>query len=309
MPLADKAIGRSSASGFIVAEEVQRSAIPCAPVGPAARGTAAGDADRRVKLNKAERELLAFLELHPGIAQPEGSRRHGQERQRGGAVAGAQRTWSRSSPSRWRSTAGPIRAPHALNPAQQAAFEQIHDGHRGAAIPDVSAARRHRIGQDRSVSQRHRGGAGAGRGALLLVPEIALTPADGRPVLLPLRRPRGDPALARFTDAERAEQWRRIRSGAAAVVVGTRSGVFAPVRNLGLIVVDEEHDRATSRRRRRAINGRDVAIVRAQAAGRVRGAGLGYAQPGEPLQRRARQVHAARTARPHRGAAHAAGAS
>jgi primosomal protein N' (replication factor Y) len=69
-----------------------------------------------------------------------------------------------------------------------------------------------------------------------------------------------------FTDAERADQWRRIRAGGASVVVGTRSGVFAPVRNLGLIVVDEEHDSSYKQEETPRYHGRDVAIVRAQAA-------------------------------------------
>ena len=97
-----------------------------------------------------------------------------------------------------------------------------------------------------------------------------------------------------FHDAERAEQWRRIRAGAASVVVGTRSGVFAPVRNLGLVVIDEEHDDSYKQQETPRYNGRDVAIVRAQARERLRRAGLGDAQPRKPLQRRARQVHAAR---------------
>ena len=138
------------------------------------------------------------------------------------------------------------------------------------------------------------------------MPEIALTPQMAGQFFSRF----GDRVAilhSAFTDVERTEQWRRIRSGAAAVVVGTRSGVFAPVQNLGLIVVDEEHDGSYKQEETPRYNGRDVAIVRAQAAGRVRGAGLGHAQPGEPLQRGARQVHAARTAGPHRGAAHAAG--
>ena len=106
----------------------------------------------------------------------------------------------------------------------------------------------------------------SGRGALLLVPEIALTPAMAGQFFSRF----GDRVAilhSAFTDVERSEQWRRIRSGAAGVVVGTRSGVFAPVRNLGLIVVDEEHDQSYKQEETPRYNGRDVAIVRAQAAG------------------------------------------
>src|SRR5436309_3664750 len=69
-----------------------------------------------------------------------------------------------------------------------------------------------------------------------------------------------------FTDSERAEQWRKIRSGDAGVVVGTRSGVFAPVRNLGLIIIDEEHDASYKQEETPRYNGRDTAIVRAMHA-------------------------------------------
>jgi primosomal protein N' (replication factor Y) len=104
-----------------------------------------------------------------------------------------------------------------------------------------------------------------GRGALLLVPEIALTPAVAGQFFSRF----GDRVAilhSAFTDVERSEQWRRIRRGTASVVVGTRSGVFAPVRNLGLIVVDEEHDGSYKQEETPRYNGRDVAIVRAQAA-------------------------------------------
>jgi primosomal protein N' (replication factor Y) len=104
-----------------------------------------------------------------------------------------------------------------------------------------------------------------GRNALLLVPEIALTPAMAGQFFHRF----GDRVAilhSAFHDAERAEQWRRIRSGSAGVVVGTRSGVFAPVQNLGLIVVDEEHDQSYKQQDSPRYNGRDVAIVRARAA-------------------------------------------
>ncbi len=115
-----------------------------------------------------------------------------------------------------------------------------------------------------------------GRSALLLVPEIALTPAVAGQFLHRF----GDRVAilhSAFHDAERAEQWRRIRAGLATVVVGTRSGVFAPVQNLGLVVIDEEHDQSYKQQETPRYNGRDVAIVRAQEAGAV--AVLGSATP------------------------------
>src|SRR6202051_3028166 len=70
-----------------------------------------------------------------------------------------------------------------------------------------------------------------------------------------------------FHDSERAQEWRRIRSGEASGVVATGSGVVAPIPNLGLVVVDEEHDQSYKQQETPRYNGRDVAIVRAQAAG------------------------------------------
>ncbi|HEX5431372.1 MAG TPA: primosomal protein N', partial [Bryobacteraceae bacterium] len=72
-----------------------------------------------------------------------------------------------------------------------------------------------------------------------------------------------------FHDTERAQQWRRIRCGEAKVVVATRSGVFAPVRDLGLIIVDEEHDQSYKQQETPRYHGRDVAVVRARDAGAV----------------------------------------
>jgi primosomal protein N' (replication factor Y) len=105
----------------------------------------------------------------------------------------------------------------------------------------------------------------ASRGALLLVPEIGLTPAVAAQFLARF----GDRVAilhSAFSDIERAEQWRRIRGGEAAVVVGTRSGVFAPVQNLGLIIVDEEHDGSYKQEETPRYHGRDVAVVRARDA-------------------------------------------
>jgi primosomal protein N' (replication factor Y) (superfamily II helicase) len=70
-----------------------------------------------------------------------------------------------------------------------------------------------------------------------------------------------------LTDAERAAEWRRIRRGEAAVAIGARSAVFAPMPRLGLIIIDEEHETSFKQDTAPRYHARDVAIVRAQAAG------------------------------------------
>jgi primosomal protein N' (replication factor Y) len=70
-----------------------------------------------------------------------------------------------------------------------------------------------------------------------------------------------------LSDGERHDQWQRIRRGEVDVVVGTRSAVFAPLENLGLVIVDEEHDGSYKQDESPRYNGRDVAILRAHRAG------------------------------------------
>ncbi len=100
-----------------------------------------------------------------------------------------------------------------------------------------------------------------GKGAIVLVPEIALTPqmtdwfrsrfGEGAAVL-----------HSRLSAGERYDEWRRIRSGEARVVVGARSAVFAPVAELGLIVVDEEHEHTYQSEKRPRYDAREVARFR-----------------------------------------------
>jgi len=103
----------------------------------------------------------------------------------------------------------------------------------------------------------------AGRSAIMLVPEIGLTPAAAAQ----LHDTFGDQVAilhSGLTDDERAEQWHRIRRGDARIVVGTRSAVFAPVTDLALIVVDEEHDTSYKQEETPRYHARDVAIMRAK---------------------------------------------
>jgi primosomal protein N' (replication factor Y) len=107
-----------------------------------------------------------------------------------------------------------------------------------------------------------------GLSSILLVPEIGLTPqtvglldaAFGEHVAL---------LHSALTPEERSEQWRRIRRGEARIVVGTRSAIFAPAQNLGLILVDEEHDQSYKQEETPRYNARDVAVMRAKLAGAV----------------------------------------
>ncbi len=105
----------------------------------------------------------------------------------------------------------------------------------------------------------------SGRRVLMLVPEIALTPA----VATAFRVAFGDRVAIQhsaLSDGERHDQWQRIRRGDVDVVVGTRSAIFSPVSDLGLVIVDEEHDASYKQEESPRYNGRDVAIVRAQRA-------------------------------------------
>src|SRR5579863_5995473 len=108
----------------------------------------------------------------------------------------------------------------------------------------------------------------AGRSAILLVPEIGLTPA----VAADLHHVFGDEVAilhSALSDKERAEQWHRIKRGEARVVVGTRSAVFAPVGDLALMIVDEEQDSSYKQEETPRYHARDIAVMRAKMADAV----------------------------------------
>lgn len=102
---------------------------------------------------------------------------------------------------------------------------------------------------------------GEGRGAIVMVPEISLTPQTvqrfasrfGNKVAV---------LHSALSDGERYDEWHRIRSGVARVVIGPRSAVWAPVKNLGLIVVDEEHETSYKQDEMPRYHARDVAVLR-----------------------------------------------
>jgi primosomal protein N' (replication factor Y) (superfamily II helicase) len=216
-----------------------------------------------LKLPKAERELLSYLELHPGshnLAVLEETIRN---------ASTAARSLARRSLITLRGEtpsmlAAPRRAAHDLNPHQQAAYLTIRAAMEAVRFETFLLHGVTGSGKTEVYMRLIDAALELGRGTLLLVPEIGLTPAVAGQFFHRF----GDRVAilhSAFTDTERAEQWRRIRRGEAPVVVATRSGVFAPVANLGLILVDEEHDASYKQEETPRYHGRDVAIVRARS--------------------------------------------
>src|SRR5438874_4759028 len=160
-----------------------------------------------------------------------------------------------------RSRVGP-----ALMPEQEAAFRRLSAL---ARVADFRVALLHGVtgsGKTEIYLRLAAAVRDAGRRVLILVPEIALTPA----MASTFRDAFGDRVAIQhsgLSDGERHDQWQRIRRGDIDVVVGTRSAVFAPVEQLGLIVVDEEHDGSYKQEESPRYHGRDVAIARGQRAG------------------------------------------
>jgi primosomal protein N' (replication factor Y) (superfamily II helicase) len=275
LPNAARVVRSLEKKGFIEVENLEAQRDPLRASATRLRASWLAVSPDDIKLTKRERELHAFLELHPGthnLAELEAS------------VTGASqaaRSLARrklialepESPTGVFSSEGP---PRTLNPHQLEAYQQIEAAQRSGKFQTFLLQGVTGSGKTEVYLKSIDACLALGRSALLLVPEIALTPAVAGDFFHRF----GDRVAilhSAFHDAERAEQWRRIRAGLATVVVGTRSGVFAPVRNLGLVVIDEEHDQSYKQQDTPRYNGRDVAIVRARGAGAV--AILGSATP------------------------------
>jgi primosomal protein N' (replication factor Y) len=164
-----------------------------------------------------------------------------------------------------------------LTPEQQSAFDEIlnalkEDGkYRSFLLYGVTGS-----GKTEVYIRAMREALDLGRSALMLVPEIALTPVFSRR----LRTVFGSEVAilhSNLSAGERFDEWRRIRRGDARIAIGTRSAVFAPLENIGLVIVDEEHDPSYRQHESPFYNARDVAVMRASLAGAV--AVLGSATP------------------------------
>jgi primosomal protein N' (replication factor Y) len=254
--------------GYLVIERVQELRDPLR----SRAGLLMVEIDRREaapeKLPAPEKRLLGFLDSHPGA---HGLRALEAELKGAGAAArrlaksGVVRLWKMAVEAavEFKTFAKPV-----LNAEQCADLEAIADAMRAGGFRTFLLHGITGSGKTEVYLHSIELALSLGKSALMLVPEIGLTPA----VAGQFYGRFGDAVAilhSAFTDIERAEQWRRIRTGRARVVVGTRSAVFAPVENLGLIVVDEEHDQSYKQEETPRYHGRDVAIVRAQREGAV----------------------------------------
>jgi primosomal protein N' (replication factor Y) (superfamily II helicase) len=162
-----------------------------------------------------------------------------------------------------------------LTPEQLAAREALvgalGHGYAGFLLHGVTGSGKTEVYLELVRAVRERG-----QTAIVLVPEISLTPQ----LTARFRQRFGDDVAVLHSGlgvAERLRAWRQLREGRVGIAVGARSAIFAPVRDLGAIVVDEEHDPSFKQEEGVRYQARDVALVRAQQAGAV--AVLGSATP------------------------------
>jgi len=108
-----------------------------------------------------------------------------------------------------------------------------------------------------------------GKTAIVLVPEISLTPQTVERFKSRFAKLQGEVAVlhSHLSDGERHDEWHKINNGAARIVIGARSAVFAPLERLGLIVVDEEHENSYKQEDAPRYHARDVAVYRAHIEG------------------------------------------
>jgi len=130
--------------------------------------------------------------------------------------------------------------PHVLNEDQQKAFDAIVQALREEKAPTFLLHGATGSGKTEVYIRAIQEAISYGKQAIVLVPEISLTPQT----VSRFRSRLGSVAVlhSRLTDLERKAEWEKIASGKARVVVGARSAIFAPTRRLGLIVIDEEHE-------------------------------------------------------------------
>lgn len=157
----------------------------------------------------------------------------------------------------------------ALNPEQKAALEGIRRSMGRPAPKPVLLLGVTGSGKTEVYLQAARHALDTGRTVLVLVPEISLTPQTVARFRSRFASLKDQVAVlhSNLSQGERFDEWHRIRKGLARIVIGARSAVFAPLPDLGLIIVDEEHENTYKQETVPRYHGRDVAVLRAAFEG------------------------------------------
>ncbi len=266
LPGCEAAVRSLRRKGFLTVDSVVKDRDPLRARGGRWVVEAADLSSSPPKPKPGERWLIEFLRENPGpheLASLEPQRKDVAAMARRLAKAGVVRLQQQIAEEQ--AATAPAK-PLVLHAAQQAALEAICASIRSGSYQTFLLHGVTGSGKTEIYLRAIEETLAAGKSALLLVPEIALTPAVAAQFFARF----GELVAilhSAFSGLERSGQWRRLREGRARVVVGTRSGVFAPVGNLGLVVVDEEHETSYKQDETPRYNGRDVALVRARAAG------------------------------------------
>jgi len=154
-----------------------------------------------------------------------------------------------------------------LNPEQQAAFELVCNAvdapgaHQPILLYGVTGS-----GKTEIYLQSIRHALARGLTALVLVPQISLTPQTVERFKARFASIQREVAVmhSNLSAGERFDEWNKIRTGGAKIVIGARSAVFAPLENLGLIIVDEEHEGSYKQDEIPRYHARDLAVLRSQ---------------------------------------------
>jgi primosomal protein N' (replication factor Y) len=185
------------------------------------------------------------------------------------AAEGAVTIYPRRGPSRSPFGPPPPAQPFlTLNAAQQTASDAVHEALRAGAYQAFLLQGVTGSGKTEVYLHAVRETLALGRTCLLLVPEIALT-AD---IVNRFRARFGDRVAVLHSgmgEGERFDEWNRVREGRASIVIGARSAVFAPLADIGLVIVDEEHDGSYKQDETPRYHGRDAAMLRASRVNAV----------------------------------------
>ncbi len=238
-----------------------------APIAVASTVWRLTEAGRRIDpddLKRARRQASVLAELH---RHPQGMERAALDAPASVLHALADKGWIESfqqapaEPTQSTATAAPCSPGHSLNPAQQHAVDEVleHLDHfQGFLLEGVTGS-----GKTEVYIQLIEQVLARGRQALLLVPEIGLTPQ-----LVKRFQSRFAVPLAVLHSGlgkrERLDAWQRARSGLAPIVIGTRSAIFTPLARPGLLIVDEEHDPSLKQQEGFRYSARDLAVWRAR---------------------------------------------